>query len=80
MDPRNYCNIRAVYSDSQNPDLVPYIETSYHNLPQGSTVNIEVDIVLRVKYNYSGSVSIDNDYRWIENKFTVYTRREWNNS
>ena len=80
MDPRNYCNIRAVYSDSQNPDLVPYIETSYHNLPQGSTVNIEVDIVLRVKYNYSGSVSIDDDYKWIENKFTVYTRREWNNS
>lgn len=80
IDPMNCCSIRAVYSDSQYPDLVPYIETSYYNLPQGSTVNIEVDIVLRVKYNYSGSVSIDDDYKWIENKFTVYTRREWNNS
>ena len=71
------CFVRAVYSDVQNPYLVPYLETSYSFSDDASDIIIKGDIKLKVKYN-SGNISMDSEYKEIENTYTIYMKRKWN--
>ena len=72
--------MRAVYSDTQNPSLVPYLETSYSFSDSASDIIIKSDVHLKVHYNNSGNIPMDGEYLWIDNLFTLYTKRKWNNS
>lgn len=74
------CFVRAVYSDTQNPSLVPYLETSYSFSDSASDIIIKSDVHLKVHYNNSGNIPMDGEYLWIDNLFTLYTKRKWNNS
>lgn len=74
------CFVRAVYSDTQNPSLVPYLETSYSFSDSASDIVIKSDVHLKVHYNNSGNIPMDGEYLWIDNLFTLYTKRKWNNS
>ena len=80
INPEEVCFVRAVYSDTQNPSLVPYLETSYSFSDSASDIIIKSDVHLKVHYNNSGNIPMDGEYLWIDNLFTLYTKRKWNNS
>ncbi len=69
------CFVRAVYSDTQNPSLVPYLETSYSFSDNASDIIIKLDVHLNVRYNNSGNIPMDGEYLRIDNFFTFYTKR-----
>lgn len=80
INPVEVCFVRAVYSDTQNPSLVPYLETSYSFSDNASDIIIKSEVHLKVHYNNSGNIPMDGEYLQIDNLFTLYTERKWNNS
>jgi hypothetical protein len=74
------CFSRIVYSDVQNPSLVPYFESSYSFNDDASDIIIKANINIKINYNYSGNILIDDEYKKVNNIFTLYIRRKWNNS
>ena len=80
INPGEVCFVRAVYSDTQNPSLVPYLETSYSFSDNASDIIIKSEVHLKVHYNNSGNIPMDGEYLQINNLFTLYTERKWNNS
>jgi hypothetical protein len=80
INPEEVCFSRIVYSDVQNPSLVPYFESSYSFNDDASDIVIKANVNIKINYNYSGNILIDDEYKKVNNLFTLYIRRKWNNS
>lgn len=67
-----------IYASTNLPGLVPYLKTTYNfseQADQASIITIKTTITIKLGYNYSGP-NIPQEYREIENKFTLYIRKE----
>jgi hypothetical protein len=60
--------------------LVPYFESSHSFNDDASDIIIKANINIKINYNYSGNILIDDEYKKVNNIFTLYIRRKWNNS